>query len=192
MIQPRLEAISGCMFAGKTRTIIDRIRKFEKEGRRISAIKPLIDDRYGTSDIVAHDGERVSATVIGVDDSESLAGVDVLVLDEAQFLSVGVVDRLIYLLATGKINQAVVAGLDLDWRGKPFGQMPRLLCYADSVVKLHAVCEQCGQPANRSFLVRRTSVDQVIQIGGADKYEPRCIPCFEKGMSADNPDVFRP
>jgi len=178
---PRLEVITGCMFAGKTRRLIEKTRSLEKAGKKVVVVKPVIDDRYNTTEIVSHDGMRQQTRTIPmeVQPIETIKGADALVVDEVQFFSKEVVD---YLLAT-PTQQIIMGGLDLDWKGNPFGQMPRILCYADQVIKLHAVCAVCGASANRTSLVALGEAHrgQTI-VGGPEKYEPRCTECFEDWM----------
>lgn len=134
-------------------------------------LKPVIDDRYSMREVVSHDGVRIEAQVISLDGDDIPHDVDVLALDEAQFVTAKAVDRLLALR-----KHVIVAGLDLTWKGEPFGQMPRLMCLADDVVKLRAECARCGAEASRSFRV--AGGDSDVLVGGAEKYEPRCVACF--------------
>ena len=186
MNKPIIEVITGCMFAGKTRALIERIRTFEKEGTSVVVVKPDIDTRYSASYIVSHDGFRHNNVYsIPQHDIEHIAKKgSVIAVDEAQFLDAPLVDRILSIASV-----AVFAGLDLDWRGEHFGQMGRLTQVADKITQLRAVCARCGAPATRSFLMARSDGVQRILVGGAERYEPRCRTCFEDGMVASTQSV---
>jgi len=182
MTMPKLEVIAGCMFAGKTRALVRRVRMLQEEHQLVHVFKPAIDNRFSVSDIVSHDGTRQRAGIVPTDDEYLTDGPGIVCVDEVQFLSSRTVDRLMTLLRTGAVSNAILAGLDLTWRGEPFGQMARLLCLADRITKLQAICACCGAPATRTFLADRSVWEGTVVIGGAEKYEPRCFSCFEDGM----------
>lgn len=171
----QLDVIAGCMFAGKTRELIARVRAFKKEGRKVHVLKPEIDVRYSQSEIVSHDGARLEATTVALDGSPWPENADVIALDEAQFLTLDVMPRVRDSVRRGAY--VLMAGLDLTSRGEPFGPMPALLALADHVTKLRAKCAVCGKEgASRSFRVVEDG--RTVLVGGAEAYEPRCLSCF--------------
>jgi len=171
-----IEVICGPMFAGKTKGLIRRLRREQSCGARIQAFKPAIDNRYGDANIVSHDASAFEATPVdGVGDLEVAvrANTHVVGIDEVQFFDVGVAH-----LAQDLANRGVrviVAGLDVDYRAEPFGPMTYLLAVAETVVKLRSVCA-CGREAVRSR--RKSGGGSLVEIGGADLYEPVCRACF--------------
>jgi thymidine kinase len=162
------------MFAGKTRELIRRVRFLQQREASVCVLKPVIDDRYSTDEVVSHDGARLRAQAISLDCDDLPTDCSVVALDEVQFFTAKAVDRLMGFLGQGR--HIIAAGLDLTWRGEPFGQMARLLCLADDVTKLKAKCACCGLEASRSFRVVQGGDD--VLVGGAEKYEPRCVTCF--------------
>ena len=179
-----LEVISGCMFAGKTEELIRRIRVLEYAHKKIAVCKPKMDTRYSETKIVSHSGSSVSSFVIEkahdiytyVDDSY-----DVLAIDEVQFFDEEIVAVCNDYADRGK--RVMVAGLDLDFRGIPFGVMPKLFSHAEFVTKLTAVCVKCGAPATRSQrLINHMPAayeEDIIQMGAKESYEARCRHCHE-------------
>jgi len=165
-----LEVIVGCMFAGKTRAIIKRAVEAVEAGRHPLVLKPTIDDRYSKTQVVSHDGQRFGALDLCV----PLPTGDPIIIDEGQFLDS---DTVQHVLTVSRSANIIVAGLDLNWRGEPFGPMPIFLSFADSVVKLKATCACCRQPASRTQRVVDDASD--ILVGGTEAYEPRCISCFK-------------
>lgn len=179
-----IEAISGCMFAGKTEELIRRIHVLSFAKKRIKVFKPQVDNRYSETEIVSHAGMHIPCLVVK-EAKEILEYVDeddeVIAIDEAQFFDEEIVDICEYLADLGK--RVMIAGLDTDFRGEPFGVMPQLLTKAEFVSKLTAVCARCGAPATRTQrLVNGKPAafdDPVIMIGAKDSYEPRCRHCHE-------------
>ena len=179
-----IEAISGCMFAGKTEELIRRIHVLSFAKKRIKVFKPKVDNRYSETEIVSHAGMHIPCLVVK-EAKEILEYVDeddeVIAIDEAQFFDEEIVDICEYLADLGK--RVMIAGLDTDFRGEPFGVMPQLLTKAEFVSKLTAVCARCGAPATRTQrLVNGKPAafdDPVIMIGAKDSYEPRCRHCHE-------------
>ena len=168
----RVEVVVGGMFGGKTEELIRRLRRAEIARQRVVCVKPAIDDRYHATDVASHTGATFRATL--VHDSASVrdacAGAEVVGIDEAQFLDEGIVG-VVRDLATAGVR-VIVAGLDLDYRGVPFGPMPTLMAEAEDVTKVHAVCTVCGGDASRSQRV--VTSDDLILVGAADAYEARC------------------
>jgi len=166
-----VKVICGCMFSGKSESLIRELRRCEIARLRVAAFKPTVDDRYGTG-IVSHGGIRFRAiSVEGVGPMLDAVGLaDVVGIDEAQFFDDHLVDAVLALSAAGK--RVIVAGLDLDFRGRPFGPVPALLALADHVTKVHAICTTCGSDASRSQRIV-DSQEQVL-VGAASAYEARC------------------
>ena len=179
-----LEVISGCMFAGKTEELIRRIKVLEYAKKKIAVFKPKIDNRYSEENIVSHAGSSVKSFSIEnaheifnyIDDSY-----DVIAIDEVQFFDEESVEICDYFADRGK--RVMVAGLDMDFRGVPFGVMPQLFTHAEFVTKLTAVCTKCGAPATRSQrLINGKSAqydDPIILVGASEQYEARCRHCHE-------------
>lgn len=175
----RLELICGSMFSGKTEELIRRVRRAIIARQHVQVFKPRLDTRYGISDITSHDGQTVHAQT--VDNCHKIQRLlepqtTVVAIDEIQFFEPDVVQ-----LVEGLANRGLrvlAAGLDLDFRGEPFGPMPQLLCHAEYVTKLHAICVVCGEPATRSQrLVNGAPAhynEPVVQIGAEESYEARC------------------
>lgn len=173
------------MFSGKSEELIRRVKRVLIAGQKVRVFKPRLDDRYDASDVVSHDGERVRAEPVA--DSAELrqrladAEVQVVAVDEAQFFDEGLPDLLEELAGRGV--RVIVAGLDQDFRGEPFGIMPVLLARAEFVEKLSAVCVRCGRAATRTQRLidgKPARYDEpVILVGAAEAYEPRCRACHE-------------
>jgi thymidine kinase len=183
-----LELVCGPMFSGKSEELIRRLRRAEIAGRKTLIVKPLIDDRYDVGHVVSHGGTTMRAvTATSSAEVERLAtGYEAVGIDEVQFFDSGIVDAVSTLVERGV--RVVAAGLAQDFRGLPFGEMPTLLCIADHVDKLDAVCHRCGGPAT---LTQRLLDGQpapfsgaTVQIGALDSYEARCRACYEPGVDA--------
>lgn len=179
-----LEVISGCMFAGKTEELIRRINVLSYAKMNIIVFKPKIDNRYSDTEIVSHSGVKVPCLVIekAQDILKKIeSDTDVIAIDEVQFFDQGIVRVCEYLADKG--IRVIVAGLDKDFRGEPFGIMPELLSRAEFVTKLTAVCTKCGAPATRTQrLVNGKPAsfnDPVVLVGAVEHYEPRCRHCHE-------------
>ncbi len=172
-----IEVICGSMFSGKTEELIRRVRRAEIARQNIIIIKPVVDDRYSVKHVVSHNKNRlVSVTVPSSKDILGLARkVDVVAIDEAQFFDDGLVDVCKQLSLHKK--RVIVAGLDTDYRGKPFGPMPDIMCEADYLDKLRAICVICGNPA--TYTQRTTSEEEQVIIGETDIYEARCRSCYQ-------------
>jgi thymidine kinase len=183
-----LEVICGPMFSGKSEELIRRLRRAEIAGQRVLIVKPRIDDRYDVAHVVSHAGAKMRAVAVdGAEDALRRAeGYDAIGIDEAQFFDPEIVEVVQTLVARGQ--RVVAAGLDRDFRGEPFGAMPLLLCLAEFVDKLQAVCHVCGGPATRTQRLvagEPASFDgATIQIGALDSYEARCGGCFRAGLRA--------
>lgn len=171
-----IEVICGSMFSGKTEELIRRLKRAKIANLKVEIFKPVIDVRYDEIKIVSHDENQIQSTPI--DNSQSILlmaqDADVIGLDEAQFFDDQVTNVCDELAMRG--IRVIVAGLDMDYTGKPFGQMPFLMAKADYVTKLHAICMKCGNIANYSY--RIIPNDEQIMVGAKNVYEPRCRVCF--------------
>jgi thymidine kinase len=174
-----VEVICGCMFSGKTEELIRRLRRARIADLRVEVFKPLIDTRYDASSIVSHDTTSLIATPI--ERSEQLLGLhpetSVVGVDEAQFFDENLSEVCHQLALRGV--RVIVAGLDMDYRGRPFGPMPALLATAEYVTKVHAICVHCGNLATHSY--RLSAEEEVVLLGEKERYEPRCRTCYAKG-----------
>lgn len=178
-----IEVVVGPMFSGKSDELIRRIKRALIARQRVLVFKPRLDDRYHATDVSSHDGRRAEA--IAVYDSAELRAhlteplPDVVAVDEAQFFDAGLVPLVLELADKGV--RVICAGLDMDFRGEPFGIMPDLLTRAEYVEKLYAVCPVCGAPATRTqrFVNGKPARydDPVILVGASEAYEPRCRKC---------------
>lgn len=173
-----IEVVVGPMFSGKSEELIRRLRRAEIARQRVQIFKPAIDDRYAANEIVSHSGLGIPSENI-YKASEIMERVqprtEVIGIDEAQFLGDEVVDVCTRLANLGK--RVIVAGLDTDYRGRPFEPMPRLLAIAEEITKLLAICVRCGNPAVHTQ--RLVESDQLIVVGATGVYEARCRRCFE-------------
>jgi len=186
-----IEVVTGCMFSGKSEELIKRLRRAIIARQRVQVFKAEIDDRYATGQVVSHsrwrlEAERVRTAREIVDRVDPRT--DVVGIDEAQFFDDGIAEVCTHLANLGK--RVVVAGLDMDFRGQPFGPMPQLLTIAEEVEKAHAICARCGAPA--SFTQRLTATQEQVVVGAADVYEARCRRCFEPGGPAAQPELYPP
>jgi len=180
----RIEVICGSMFSGKTEELIRRLKRAKFAKQRVEIFKPAIDTRYSDVDVVSHEGHSIASTPI--DSSASIllfsSEIDVVGIDEAQFFDAGLVDVCNQLANNGV--RVIVAGLDMDFRGVPFGPMPALCAIADEVSKVHAICVKCGQLANYSH--RTVKNDKQVMLGEMAEYEPLCRSCYQQASKEDN------
>ena len=173
-----IEVICGSMFSGKTEELIRRLKRAKIANLKIEIYKPATDTRYDVTKIVSHDANAIASTQVA-NSSEILALAEhaqVVGIDEAQFFDEGIIEVCETLVMQGK--RVIVAGLDMDYLGKPFGPMPALLSVADFITKLHAICVQCGHLANVSY--RTSSEEGTVVLGEKNNYEPRCRVCASK------------
>lgn len=177
-----IEVIAGCMFSGKTEELIRRLNRAIIAGQRVEIFKPRLDNRYHEADIVSHNDRSIRSTPVNVaQDILLLSGVcDVVGIDEAQFFDPEIVPVCNALANAGK--RVIVAGLDMDFEGKPFGSMPQLLAVAEFVTKVHAICAQTGQIASFSFRLIDTE-DRVV-LGERKEYEARSRQAFNDGLKS--------
>jgi len=173
-----IEVICGSMFSGKTEELIRRLKRARIANQKVKIFKPAIDVRYHAEHIVSHDENMIPSTPVGssAEIPALAAEFNVIGIDEAQFFDDGIIPVCETLVMQGK--RVIVAGLDMDYLGKPFGPMPQLLSIADFITKLHAICVQCGHLANVSY---RTSAEEgTVVLGEKNNYEPRCRICAAK------------
>jgi thymidine kinase len=174
-----IEVICGSMFSGKTEELIRRLKRARIAEQSVEIFKPERDTRYSADDIVSHDARAVASRPVTSSEEILLVapGVDVIGIDEAQFFDAELT-RVCEELAT-RGHRVIVAGLDMDFRGRPFGPMPDLLAVAEYITKLHAICHQCGNLATHTY--RRTSDAETVVLGERDIYEARCRHCYNLG-----------
>lgn len=174
-----VEVICGSMFSGKTEELIRRLKRAKIAQQKVEIFKPAIDVRYHESDIVSHNQTTIRSTPVNSSNEILLITSDceVVGVDEAQFFDEGIVDVVNKLAENGK--RVIVAGLDMDSRGVPFGPMPALMSIAEYVTKVHAICVVCGEIANYSY--RKVANEQQVMLGESDSYEARCRKCFHAG-----------
>jgi len=179
-VSGRIEVIAGCMFSGKSEELIRRLKRAQIAKQKVIALKSSLDNRYGLEAIASHSGVRLeSALVSSPADILQVAEekhVDVIGIDEVQWFDANIIDVAEYL--AGKGLRVILAGLDQDFRGEPFGPMPQLLALAEEVTKLTAICMVCGRPATRTQRIVNGRParydDPVVMVGASEMYEARC------------------
>ena len=171
----------GSMFSGKTEELIRRMKRAKFAKQRVEIFKPAIDTRYSDNDVVSHDQNAIPSTP--VDNSSSIlllsSDIDVVGIDEAQFMDMGLVDVCNQLAYRG--IRVIVAGLDMDFKGVPFGPIPALCAIADDVTKVHAICVKCGNLAYVSH--RLVENEKRVLLGETQEYEPLCRDCYQRALS---------
>lgn len=172
-----IEVICGSMFSGKTEELIRRLKRAQFAKQSVEIFKPKIDTRYSDDEVVSHDKNSIRSTPVESSGSILLmsSDVDVIGIDEAQFFDDGLVDVCTQLADQG--IRVIIAGLDMDFRGLPFGPMPALMAVAEDVYKVHAICVRCGSLAYVSH--RLVKSDKRVLLGEMHEYEPICRKCFE-------------
>ena len=179
----RIEVVCGYMFSGKTEELIRRMKRAKFAKQKVEIFKPSIDTRYSDEDVVSHDQNSIHSTPIESSGSLLLlaSDIDVVGIDEAQFFDNGLVEVCNELANRGV--RVIVAGLDMDFKGIPFGPIPALCAIADEVTKVHAICVRCGALAYVSH--RLISNDRRVLLGEKDEYEPLCRECYQKAISIE-------
>ena len=174
-----IEVVCGCMFSGKTEELIRRLRRAKIAEMKVEVFKPRVDTRYDETAIVSHDTSSVLAQPVGHSSKllEITEDTTVVAVDEAQFFDMELPAVCQELALRGV--RVIVAGLDMDYRGVPFGPMPALLAVAEYVTKVHAICVHCGNLATHSY--RLAEEDSVVLLGEKGQYEPRCRSCYHMG-----------
>lgn len=182
-----IEVICGSMFSGKTEELIRRMRRAVFANQRVEIFKPQIDVRYSVDEVVSHNATSIQSTPVESSGNILLLAtdVDVVGIDEAQFFDEGIVDVCMQLADRGV--RVIVAGLDMDFLGKPFGPMPHLMARAEYVTKVHAICVRCGNLAQHSH--RLTKNDKLVVLGEKDTYEPVCRHCFNELRAAERKEA---
>lgn len=174
-----IEVITGAMFSGKTEELIRRLKRAKIANQRVEIFKPALDTRYDEAKVVSHDANFILSTPVEHSSEllEKTEGVNVVGIDEAQFFDPALPDVCENLALRG--IRVIVAGLDMDFRGKPFGPVPNLLAVAEYITKVHAICAHCGNLATHSY--RLSSEEGTVILGEKDRYEPRCRTCYHMG-----------
>lgn len=183
-----IEVVCGSMFSGKTEELIRRLRRAKFANQRVEVFKPKIDTRYHETEVVSHDATSILATPIehssklleiteGSREHRDGGKINVVGIDEAQFFDMELTQVCEKLALSG--IRVIVAGLDMDYRGIPFGPMPHLLAVAEYITKVHAICSHCGNLATHSY--RKVINTERVMLGEKETYEPRCRACYEMG-----------
>jgi len=174
-----IEVICGSMFSGKTEELIRRLRRAQIARLSVEIFKPKTDTRFDETAVVSHNANSILSTPVDTSSAILLLGSDVQVvgIDEAQFFDAELPN--VCSILANKGVRVIVAGLDMDYRGLPFGPMPGLMAIAESVTKVHAVCVRCGNPALYSY--RLVAEDSTVLLGEKESYEPRCRVCYQEG-----------
>ncbi|MDF2477868.1 MAG: thymidine kinase [Sphingobacterium sp.] len=171
-----IEVICGSMFSGKTEELIRRLKRAQYARLNVEIFKPSVDKRYDEKLVVSHDSNSIPSTP--VENSSAIlllsSATQVVGIDEAQFFDDGLSEVCVKLANNG--IRVIIAGLDMDYKGQPFGPIPSLMAIAEHVTKVHAVCMQCGAPANYSY--RLIADTQTVLLGEKEAYEPRCRQCY--------------
>ena len=179
-----IEVICGSMFSGKTEELIRRLNRARIAQQKVEIFKPKIDNRYHDENVVSHNQNSIRSTPIDFAQDILLRydGCEVVGIDEAQFFDDEIVN--VCLMLANKGIRIIVAGLDMDYQGKPFGCMPALMASAEFVTKVHAICMQCGGIASYSY--RLSASQEKVLVGEKDHYEARCRACFNEGSKKQN------
>ncbi|HBI81363.1 MAG TPA: thymidine kinase [Bacteroidales bacterium] len=178
-----IEVIAGSMFSGKTEELIRRLKRAMYAKQRVEIFKPAIDTRYSEQEVVSHDANAIHSTPVTSSGNILILAqnVDVVGIDEAQFFDMNLPNVCSQLADMG--IRVIVAGLDMDFRGNPFGPVPHLLAIAEYVTKVHAICVRCGDLAHYSH--RKTDADKLVLLGETDIYEPLCRLCYNEVTRKD-------
>ena len=173
-----IEVIAGSMFSGKTEELLRRLKRARIARQRVEIFKPLIDKRYSEDEVVSHDANSIRSTPVESSGNILLlsSNVDVVGIDEAQFFDSGLVQVCNQLAGQGV--RVIVAGLDMDFKGQPFGPVPNLMASAEYVTKVHAICMHCGDLAQYSL--RTSESDKLVEVGASEAYEAVCRACYHK------------
>lgn len=178
-----IEVICGSMFSGKTEELIRRLKRAQFANQKIEIFKPEVDTRYSDMDVVSHDLHSIPCTPVKDPARmlETAEDTQVIGIDEAQFFDDSLINVAQELANRGK--RVIIAGLDTDFKGKPFGPIPALMAVAEDVQKVHAICVKCGNLANHSH--RLTKSHKLVVLGEKDVYEPLCRQCYNEAMTAE-------
>lgn len=175
-----IEVITGSMFSGKTEELIRRLKRAKIARQKVEIFKPIIDNRYSGTNVVSHDENAIPSTPVKAssDILQLALKVHVVGIDEAQFFDMGLIEVCNTLADRG--IRVIVAGLDMDYRGRPFGPIPGLMAIAEYITKVHAICQKCGNLAQYSF--RKSQDEKLVLLGEQDEYEPLCRKCYLKAV----------
>ena len=175
-----IEVICGSMFSGKTEELIRRLKRAKFAKMNVRIFKPCIDVRYSEDEVVSHDSHSINSTPISSPAKmlEISEDVQVVGIDEAQFFDNSIIE-VVQALANRGVR-VIIAGLDTDFLGKPFGPMPALMAVAEDIQKVHAICVRCGSPANHSHRLSKSS--ELVVLGETDIYEPLCRHCYNEAV----------
>lgn len=178
-----IEVVCGSMFSGKTEELIRRLKRAKFANQKVQIFKPAKDTRYHDIKVVSHDENEIDSipVISSVDILNYVEGINVIGIDEAQFFD-DKLPEICQKLALRGIR-IIVAGLDMDFKGRPFGPIPYLLAVAEYITKVHAICPHCGNLATHSY--RLSAEQDTVVLGEKDKYEPRCRICYEMGNILD-------
>lgn len=176
--------ICGSMFSGKTEELIRRLKRAQFAKQKVEIFKPSVDTRYDENEVVSHDANAIHSTPVPNSSNILILAddVDVVGIDEAQFFDMGLIDVCNQLANSG--IRVIIAGLDMDYLGKPFGPIPGLMATAEYVTKVHAICMKCGELANHSH--RFLQQDGLVVLGEKESYEPLCRSCYQKAENSAN------
>ena len=176
-----IEVITGSMFSGKTEELIRRLKRAKIAKQKVEIFKPVVDNRYSPDNVVSHDENSILSTPVTTAASILLLAheVDVVGIDESQFFDMGLIEVCNTLAGSG--TRVIVAGLDMDFLGRPFGPIPGLMAIAEYVTKVHAICVKCGNLANHSH--RTSGNDKLVMLGEMSLYEPLCRFCFQSELN---------
>ena len=179
-----IEVICGSMFSGKTEELIRRMKRAQFAKQKVAIYKPCIDVRYSEDQVVSHDAHSIPSVPIDTPTKmlEISSDVEVVGIDEAQFFDNSIIE-VVQTLANRGVR-VIIAGLDTDFLGKPFGPMPALMAVAEDIQKVHAICVKCGSPANHSH--RLSKNNELVVLGETDIYEPLCRHCYNAALKEDN------
>jgi thymidine kinase len=176
-----IEVITGSMFSGKTEELIRRLKRAQIAMLKVEIFKPRMDVRYAENEVVSHDENAIRSTPVSASGNILLLAndVDVVGVDEAQFFDMGLIEVCNTLANKG--IRVIVAGLDMDFKGRPFGPMPGLISTAEYVTKVHAICVRCGNLAHHTH--RKLKADKLVLLGEKDLYEPLCRKCYHDALA---------
>lgn len=176
-----IEVISGSMFSGKTEELIRRLKRAILANQKVEIFKPIVDSRYSANKVVSHDENKIHSTPVkhSTEILKQSRNVEVIGIDEAQFFDMELTDICVKLANDGV--RVILAGLDMDYLGKPFGPVPELLAVAEYITKVHAICPVCGNLAQ--FTHRKTTHHERVLVGAKEIYEPLCRKCYHKATN---------
>lgn len=185
-----IEIVTGSMFSGKTEELIRRIKRAEIAKQKVGIFKPIIDKRYSEKNVVSHDSKSIPSIPVteAKEILEYVEDIEVVGIDEAQFFENDLPEICNHLANNGK--RVIIAALDMDFNGKPFGPVPALMAIAEYVTKVHAICMKCGNLANYSH--RLSDKQKLVVLGEKDIYEPLCRDCYQKSKLSQKkePELF--